>query len=184
MLVIVALSMAYCGGEASPEEVERELDGLLDDAQVWTIRDCSCGDEASGAAGHSGRFDDWPDYEACHDENRSNVQSITAAMADNQPFVLEYLDPRIRRDRPVREYWHHDSRRGTFYFQTSCRDVPADEPCGWRSRDFSDFRVSTRSQDFESCDGDERIEGAAVMIGIDGEPTRSLPETALDQKSW
>ncbi len=184
MLVIVALSMASCGGEASPEEVERELDGLLDDAQVWTIRDCSCGDEASGAAGHSGRFDDWPDYEACHDENRSNVQSITAAMADNQPFVLEYLDPRIRRDRPVREYWHHDSRRGTFYFQTSCRDVPADEPCGWRSRDFSDFRVSTRSQDFESCDGDERIEGAAVMIGIDGEPTRSLPETALDQKSW
>lgn len=172
-VVLLAGMLTGCGG--SPEQ---ELQNLLDgDVETLTIRDCTCGDEAVTAASYSRRFEPWPDYKECLEQNRDTAAAIGDRAEQNRAFLLEYLDPRP--DVPTRHYWHHNSRRGTFYHYTPCRDVPAGDPCGWQTQNFSHFAITTRGQQFPGCDGDGSIDSAAVTVGIDGEPARTLPEALL-----
>lgn len=176
---VVLTFIVACG--APPEE---ELHDLIDDGPpTFTVRDCTCGDEAVAAASYSERFDNWPDYEECLESNRDAISSLSTRAASNQAFLLEYLDP--RGDTPSRAYWHHDTRWGTHYYYVSCQDVPAGDDCGWLDRDFDEIHLSPANHHFPTCDddngddSDNGIESAIITVSTDTIPARTLPERLI-----
>lgn len=178
--LIFGLSFAAaCIGEPTSDEVEQELDDLVEGSPLTiTFRDCTCDENLATATSYSARFEDWPDYRDCLTANKDAAHQVSERMSQNRAFVLEYLDPRPD-GRPIRHYWHHDTRWGTFYRYVSCNEVPADEPCGWRSRDFDEFSLSSRAHQFQECDGDGTIDSATVTTAVDGQPARTLPASLL-----
>lgn len=178
-VAVVAVGAAGCVDDASSEQLEAEVDELLEDVETFTIRDCTCAQQAGEAAELSARFDGWPDYQQCLHDNTDTAGALGEQIGANRPFLIEYLDPHP--EQPAKHYWHHDGARGTYYHGAAC-EGPDDSACEWRSRDFDQISVSHESHEFPGCEqGDEAVDSVMVTVNTDAQPERALPEVLLEE---